>query len=330
MPMPGGSTKYFGFALCAIIAVGLCIWVYSKSTLKERECERMNYMYPDFAPITNANTDYKVHQYYIKTAYNCCCPSRAYTHTYVSTCALKNCLRQGARCLDFQIYSLDNNPVIGVSSADDFGVKETYNSIPFSKAMRVINDLAFTSAGTPCPVDPLFINLRVMSKNPDILSKMADDLKDALGSRLTTTSLGEDIGDQQLSKYKGKVVVMLDPSCMDVGDAGALAEMVDVPWTSGENLRSFRYHALKSQSAASKTELVEYNKYDANATSTGLSVCLPDLGANPQNPSFSKVREYRCHFLAMCFQLADANLKAYNSVFDTYGTAFVPQTSIGN
>lgn len=314
----------FGFVICAIIAVGICIWTYSKATLEERECERMNYMYPDFAPITSAKTDYKIHEYYIKTAYNCCCPSRAYTHTYVSTCALKNCLRQGARCLDFQIYSLNNNPVIGVSSTNDFGVKETYNSISFSKAMRVISDLAFSSAGTPCPYDPLFINLRVMSKNPDILSKMADALTDTLGSRLTTTALGDDIGDQQLSKYKGKVVVMLDPSCMDRSDASDLQEMIDLPYSTSDNLRSFRYHGLLS--STDKNELIDYNKY--NGTQEGLSICLPDLGANPQNPSFSKIREYRCHFPAMCFQLADANLKQYNSIFETYNTAFVPQSSV--
>ena len=321
------SAKYIGFIICAFIAVGICIWVYSKSTLKERECERMNYMYPDFAPMASAKTDLKIHEYYIKTAYNCCCPSRAYTHTYVSTCALKNCLRQGARCLDFQIYSLDNKPVVAVSSADDFGVKETYNSIPFSTAMRVVNDMAFTSAGSPCPTDPLFLNLRVMSKNPDILSKMADALTDTLGVRLMTNSLGDDIGNEKLSKYRGKVVVMLDPSYMDFVDAGDLSEMVDLPSeTNKTNMRSFRFHGLKS--TTNKDELVAYNTYSSSAVQTGLSICLPDLGANPKNPSFSKAREYRCHFVAMCFQLADANLKDYNTVFDTYATAFVPQSQV--
>jgi len=321
------NARYIGFIVCAFIAIGICIWVYSKSTLKERECERMNYMYPDFAPMTYAKTNLKLHEYYIKTAYNCCCPSRAYTHTYVSTCALKNCLRQGARCLDFQIYSFDNKPVIAVSSADDYGVKETYNSIPFSNAMRVINDMAFTIAGSPCYIDPIFLNFRIMSKNPDILSKMADSLKDVFGVKLITTSMGDDIGNELLSKYRNKVVVMLDPSYMDTSDAGALQEMIDLPSVKNNtNMRSFRFHGLKS--TTNKDELIEYNTYSSTALQKGLSICLPDLGANPKNPSFEKVREYRCHFAAMCFQLADANLKDYNTVFDTHGTAFVPQNQV--
>lgn len=325
MYMQGGYTKYFGFLLCAVIVIGVLIWVYSKATLEERECERMNYMYPDFAALTSADTDYPLHQYYIKTAYNCCCPSRSYTHTYVSTCALKSCLRQGARCLDFQIYSLDNEPVIGVSSSDDFGVKETYNSVPFSQAMRVINDLAFTSAGTPCPDDPLFINLRIMSKNPDILAKMADTLTQTLGSHLTSKSLGSDVGAKPLSELRSQVVVMLDPSCLSLADAGELGEMIDIP-NQNTSLRSFRYHGLLGNT--DPQELRDYNTYVEGASERGLSICLPDLGANPNNPSFSKASAYNCHFLAMCFQSPDANLKQYNSVFETYGTAFVPQELI--
>ena len=324
--MRGEYTKYFGFLIFAIILIGVGIWTYSKATLKERECERMNFMYPEFPPtMSNARTNEPLHNYYIKTAYNCCCPSRSYTHTYVSTCALKNCLRQGARCLDFQIYSVDNNPVIGVSSSNDYGIKETYNSVPFSKAMRVINDLAFTTSGTPCPNDPLFINLRIMSKNPDILIKMADDLKDTLGLRIATNSIGNDVGAEKISMYRGKVIVMLDPSYMELSDADDLGEMIDLPWLKSQNYRSFRYHGLKSQTTDAKDELQEYNTYNADAMEKGLSICLPDLGANPQNPSFSKIQEYRCHFVAMCFQLADGNLKEYNNIFDTYGTAFVPQ-----
>jgi hypothetical protein len=320
-------SNFVGVVIAAIIAIGILMWVYTKSTLEENECDRMNAMYPNFASLTNAKTSQPMHKYYIKTAYNCCCPSRSYTHTYVSTCALKNCLRQGARCLDFQIYSLDNNPVIAVSAVDDFGVKNTYNSISFISAMRTIADLAFTSAGTPCPIDPLFLNFRIMSKNPDILPKMADALKDTLGGRLTTTTIGTDVGNENLSEYRGKVVVMLDPTYMDLSEAGGLQEMVDLPWSKGANYRSFRFHDLKS--TTNKTELIEFNTYDANAISgNGLSMCLPNLGANPQNPSFSKVREYKCHFLAMCFQLADSNLKEYNDIFETYQTAFVLQDQV--
>lgn len=328
--MKGEYTKSFGLILCAIIFVGACIWLYSKSTLEQRECERMNAMYPDFANAlkTTADNGKKIHQYYIKTAYNCCCPSPAYTHTYVSTCALKNCLRQGARCLDFQIYSLDNDPVISVSSTDDFGVKETYNSVPFYKAMQTIADLAFSFSGSPCPYDPIFINLRIMSKNPDILSKMAYNLEDALGPHLNNSS--SDIGNELLSKFQGnsvgvpaKVIVMLDPSYMSLDESGELAQMIDLPNSNdGSNFRSYRYHSLLNSDAS---EIAKFNTYDG-VPQEGLSICLPDLGANPQNPKFEDVQAYKCQFVAMCFQLADKHLQDYNTFFESGGSAFVAQT----
>jgi hypothetical protein len=329
--MKGDYTKMFGLILCAIIFIGACIWLYSKSTLEQRECERMNAMYPDFANALTTTPDNgkKIHEYYIKSAYNCCCPSPSYTHTYVSTCALKNCLRQGARCLDFQIYSLDNNPVVSVSSTDDFGVKETYNSIPFYKAMQTIGDFAFSDLGSPCPNDPIFINLRIMSKNPDILSKMAGNLKDALGPHLTSSGR-LDIGNELLSTFQGyghikaKALVMLDPSCMALDESGDLAQMIDLPNSNNEsNFRSYRYHSLLNSDAY---EIKEFNTY--GGASQGLSICLPDLGANPQNPTFEYVQDYRCQFVAMCFQLADKHLQDYNTVFEGNQSAFVEQETL--
>ena len=53
--------------------------------------------------------------YNIKTAYNCCAVN-TFKNSWVSGCALKHCISAGARCLDFEIYSMNNNPVIGFSS----------------------------------------------------------------------------------------------------------------------------------------------------------------------------------------------------------------------
>ena len=119
---------------------------------------------------------------------------------------------------------------------------------------------------------------------------------------------------------------MLDPSQLELTSASELAEMVDLPAEGKNNMQSFRYHELKS--LANKTELIEFNEYNSTAIKKGVSICLPDLGANPRNPSFETIREYKCQFPAMCFQLADDNLKKYNEVFETYGTAFILQSSV--
>ena len=139
--------------LIVLVMVGLIVfmvvaWVYNKMTLNDRNCTTMDNLYKDFPVlstlnISNKQFSYNLRDYYIKTAYNCCTAGE-YKNDFVNVCALKNCIRQGARCLDFEIYSVNNKPVISVSSVDDFSVKETYNSIPFSTAMGVIADYAFS------------------------------------------------------------------------------------------------------------------------------------------------------------------------------------------
>ena len=90
----------------------------------------MNALYQDFPLIKsiNPNSDQfglNLRDYYIKTAYNCCSAGK-YKNDFVNLCALKDCIKQGARCLDFQVFSLNNQPVIAVSTKQELFLKESY------------------------------------------------------------------------------------------------------------------------------------------------------------------------------------------------------------
>ena len=77
--------------------------------------------------------------------------------------ALTNCIKQGCRCIDHEIYSVNNKPVVTIF-VDDYSVKETYNSILFADAMGVIASHAFSGGTCPNPGDPLIIHLRITAK----------------------------------------------------------------------------------------------------------------------------------------------------------------------
>ena len=49
---------------------------------------------------------------------------------------IENCASYGVRALHFQLYSIDSEPVVAASSTDSNFIKETYNYIPFDKAME--------------------------------------------------------------------------------------------------------------------------------------------------------------------------------------------------
>ena len=116
------NEKYMTIIMGSIVlinVIGLVIYIYHNSKYVYKKCENLDYIYSDIGKVSNFNVsapenkDFVLRDFYIKTAYNCCAIGN-FKNTYVSTCALKQVIRQGARCLDFEIYSVNNEPVIAV------------------------------------------------------------------------------------------------------------------------------------------------------------------------------------------------------------------------
>jgi len=123
--------------------------------------------------------------YNIKTAYNCCAVN-TFKNSWVSECALIHCIKAGARCLDFEIYSMNDSPVIGFSSRENnLNIKESFNKIDLHKAMNIINNKAFDPEITnECGNLPVIVNLRLKTKNVKVYDKIAKILYASFGDRL--------------------------------------------------------------------------------------------------------------------------------------------------
>ena len=154
------STAVFliiGITLIIILIAFLYYFYYS--TLRSKECSTMDTIYGDLnGKITSINDSeqfsYTFKDYYIKTAYNAC-SGGSYKNDFVNICNLKAVLKQGVRCLDFEIYSVKDQPVVSTSTTDNYYVKETFNSVQFSDVLNVIRDYAFASSTAPNPFDPI-------------------------------------------------------------------------------------------------------------------------------------------------------------------------------
>ena len=137
---------------------------------------------------TMVDYDYKLKDFYIKTAYNCFCNS-GFRNGYVDNCALINCASYGVRALHMQIFSLDQTPILGVNSMSTNDYKESYNEISFKDAMSTIdtvyNDETFGTKYIEDVVnslkeDPLFLilqlhygtNLNTSNKNDATLNHL--------------------------------------------------------------------------------------------------------------------------------------------------------------
>ena len=254
--------------------------------------------------------------YFIKTAYNCC-SSGKYKNDFVNLCALRSCIRQGARCLDFEIYSVDNQPVIAASSTRDFNVKETYNSILFSMAMETISNYAFSGSNCPNPNDPLILHFRIMSNNTKIHDEMAKQLYDTLsdkllGKKFSYENNGLNIGSYPLLKLRDKVIIMVNKS-NPVFASTLLNEYVNITSNSAF-VRELRFSEVKY--THDPDELLHYNKQN-------MSIVFPDLSANNRNYSYRLASLYGSQMMGLSFQNFDNNMKDYTEFFDSAGSAFI-------
>jgi hypothetical protein len=110
-----------------IIIVYISYFIYM-TQLETRECGYLNTLYPSIdgniksiSP-TNSDCSGNLYDYYIKTAFNAC-SGGSYKNDYVDVCVLKSILKQGVRCLDFEIFNINNNPVVSTSTTNSYFVK---------------------------------------------------------------------------------------------------------------------------------------------------------------------------------------------------------------
>lgn len=309
-------------AITLIIVIASIVYYFYMSTLQSRECKKMTNTYGDIngkiKPIDPLSDQFNnpLRDYYIKTAYNCC-SGGDYKNDYVDLCILKNVLKQGVRCLDFEIFSINNKPVVATSISNDYHVKETYNYIDFDDVMNIIQNYAFAASTSPNPSDPLFIHLRMKSSNLKMYDNFAKVLKKydsiLLDQEYSYDNRGRNLGNTSLGDLSNKVIIIVDNSNKTFMESEAFYEYVNLT-SNSVFMRELRFTEINS--LEDRTELTEFNK-------TAMTIGLPDKGSNPSNPNSKIMRSTGCQFLAMRYQLNDKNLKENNTFFEQNGYAFV-------
>jgi len=317
----GNSVQLIVMIIISMIILILSAWILNTLTLKNKNCNTIEKVYSSPPTISSIDIDNQVfshslRDYYVKTAYNCCCTGN-FKNDFVDLCALENCIKQGARCLDFEIYSYNNLPVIAASSVNNFDIKETYNYILFSEAMERISDLGFSDGFAPNAKDPLILHFRIMSNHKDIYDKMAIDLNKYLARYLLDNNHsyenhGKNLGAISLKDLMGKIIIIVDKS-------NPLFEDTKLDEFVNQSSHSIFMRLLRYNNAIytpDMQDLINFNKQK-------MSIVLPDLNDNDNNPSSAVVMNYGCQFIAMTFQNFDKNMEYYSLFFDKKNSAFV-------
>jgi hypothetical protein len=259
---------------------------------------------------------YTFKDYYIKTAYNCCSGGN-YKNDYVDTCVLKYLLKQGIRGLDFEIFSIDNKPVVATSTNDSYYVKETFNYINFSDVMKIIRDYAFSTSTAPNALDPIIIHLRIKSTNQEMyknFAKLLEGFDSLLMSKdYDSEYYGQNFGNVEIQKLMGKIVIIVDRSNTSFLECPEFYKFINIT-SNSVFMRALHYYDIKY--TPDIAELISFNKQN-------MTIGMPDKGANPENPSSVVMRETGCQLLGMRYQYIDVNVEENDIFFDENGYAFV-------
>jgi hypothetical protein len=323
------NEKHVSYILIiAVFTVLICIVSYLiyLRTLRKAECNYMDTLYGtvdgNIRSIDPSDPDCSgnLYDYYIKTAYNAC-SGGSYKNNYVDVCSLKSVLKQGVRCLDFEIYSINNNPVVATSTSDNYYVKETFNYVNFSDVMDTIANYAFSSGTAPNFNDPILIHLRIMSNNQTMLSNLAsifpsyDDIM--LGKEYSYENKNTNMGKVPITKLMNKCLLIVDRSNTAFLQNEDLMEYVNLA-SNSVFMRAYKYSDIYGNPDVH--ELTEYNK-------KRMTIVFPDSGSNPVNPSSMLCRAYGCQMVAMRYQYVDQYLEENALFFDkaTYAFALRPQ-----
>jgi hypothetical protein len=290
-----------------LLCIFIIIRVINLSRISTKQCDYMNDLYStlngNIRSISKNDTNYNgnLNEYYIKTAYNAC-SGGDYKNDVVNICNLKAVLKEGVRCLDFEIYSIDNKPVVATSTTNNYYIKETYNSVNFSDVMNTIKNYAFSGSTAPNKTDPVIIHLRFMSNNQNMYTNLAAIFKSyesiLLGKDYSYETFGHNLGSQPLLNFMNKVILIFDKSNNAFSENKNLMEYVNLT-SNSIFMRAYSYHDIKNNHDLE--ELKEFNKKN-------MSIVFPDGGTNPENPNGTVTREAGCQMVAMRYQNKDDNL----------------------
>jgi hypothetical protein len=260
----------------------------------------------------------KLNNYFIKTAYNCCCTGNI-KNDYVDNCGLDNCAKYGVRALDFQIYTLNDKPIISASSLSNdiknFKYKELYNSLPFGETMTYVKQ-AFLNNQNNCKntTDPLFLIFRLYTNMRSSMDIMYDSLMSTFdkSNYLFYMPGNSTLDDISLNAVMGKVVIIVDA-------------------TGSSNYSSSKLYKISSLNLGTQTnriyreteiinDIVNTNINDENSGtnifSSKLNILYPDLNGVTENyDSITSGMKSGVQFIAMNYQLNDEYLIQFENKF---------------
>jgi len=317
---------------------------------------------PGISSVSIDRQDLPLSQCAIKASY-----LSAYDGTQMSLDQLKSVIKRGCRFVDFEVFTSQTGDVfLGYSIDPTFHLVRGYGKTMDDRItiQQVFSVLAANSFGVlpPNPQDPMIIQLRVKSNDPDVYTTIANAIKKSLLPKLyMDKTAGKAITvskDTHLSEIMGKFVIVLDrsiniepsyvPSTCSGGTVGAgclnIKDYINI-YSGGSEWRKIDYSPPNNLNDTTKGGIMSpiiddttNNKTILYANQTPVELNLVQPAVNTELPSgnpdpisiISYVSKLGCQTIPMLFYVEDTGLYYYETMFRNFKTAFIPMGYIVN
>lgn len=294
--------------LAVVIILGIVIYAIVQTTRQGSNCSTIKkYKNPNPAikNMDSALYEKTLLDVYVKTAYNCCC-SGDFKNDYVDNCALLNCAKQRVRALHFDIYSLNNRPVISTASVTGNKYKELYNSLDMYETMGIVKSKFMNIS------DPLFLIFNVNSNISTTYESMYAILLEIFGTGNSTGNMiyfTNNLGGTLLKDLISKVVICVKAYDSKVFYASSLGLITSLD-LNGSTSKIY-----------TETNILEYYTSTNNSAADIVipkfpQVLFPNKQTSATNFDFVTTGiKYGITFIGMNFQKKDYLLDIYNKGF---------------
>ena len=274
---------------------------------------------------TEHSLSYGLIDYYVFGSVNSCCQGDV-INGYVSIEALKNVISYGVRLLDFELYFKDNKVVVAAGRNNVY-MKDTYNHLEIGTVLAEIKKLALRGgAGNLNQSDPLILNFRIVSNNPNVYHILEKKIMKHLADYLADRRFGKegkiqdkDIFTTDFKKLKNKVLIFVDDPNKNYEQNPNFYELVNAS-THGTGNRSgslslFTDYQIKNENSPEKYRNDAHHKF---------IITKPDV-MEDINSSYIIHHGNGCQGVMMNFggNYFDDNMEAYIRKFSQATKAFV-------
>ena len=267
-------------------------------------------------------TNMPLQEYCIKASYNTACSGN-----YVSVRMIEEVLKRGCRFLDFEVFYIQEGnlyiPKVAVSSDTNFAVIDTKNSIKLDEVLSTVATNSFSQT-SPNNTDPVFVNLRIKSRDSNVYQAVAKSIDANLK---TIAYAGRITESTKLADIMKKVVIIVDktinPGYKSYADckSGSTSCFSINNYANVESGSEYLnlYHYTDLLNHANTPVLLKDD--NVRTTAENMKMAIPDKIINKANPAFKEfVIKHGCQTVLYQFQIMDKNLVNYEEFFnDTMG-----------